>query len=344
VQWTILVALSAALVILLEVLQLPAALLIGPMGAGVFVGVRAGKIRMPAGVFSMAQAVIGCMVARSLPASIFGEMLRAWPVFLAGVVSVIGAAALLGWSLARWRVLPGSTAVWGSWPGAASAMVVMADGFGADMRLVAFMQYLRVACVAAVASMVARIWVAVPIHAAAPIWFPPIAWVPFGETVALAALGAATAIRFRMPAGPFLLPLVAGAVLQNLGWLSIELPPLLLAVSSTIVGWTVGLRFTRPILVHAARSFPRVIAAILVLIALCGLLAAVLVLAGVDPLTAYLATSPGGADTVAIIASSSHVDLPFVMTMQTTRFMAVLLAGPALARFIARHAGAEDAP
>jgi uncharacterized membrane protein AbrB (regulator of aidB expression) len=56
-------------------------------------------------------------------------------------------------------------------------------------------------------------------------------------------------------------------------------------------------------------------------------------------LTAYLATSPGGADSVAIIAASSNVDLPFVMAMQTARFMLVMLVGPALARAVARWTG-----
>jgi membrane AbrB-like protein len=60
---------------------------------------------------------------------------------------------------------------------------------------------------------------------------------------------------------------------------------------------------------------------------------------GTDPLTAYLATSPGGADSVAIIAASSHVDLPFVMAMQMARFILVLLLGPTLARVVARWAG-----
>ena len=341
-QWTLLFALSAAIVVVLEVLRLPAALLIGPMAAGALIGAREGTIRVPAYVFYTAQAVIGCMVGRTLPFSIVGEMLRAWPLFLTGVVSVIAAAAFLGWSLARWRVLPGTTAVWGSSPGAASAMIVMADAFGADLRLVAFMQYLRMACVALAASLVARFWVGEPVQAAAPVWFPPVAWLPFAETLALAVLGAAVATWLRVRAGPFLLPLVIGTVLQNLGWLSIELPPWFLAISYAIVGWTAGLRFTRPILVHAARSFPRVMAAILALIGLCGLLAGALVLAGVDPLTAYLATSPGGADTVAIIAASSHVDLPFVMAMQTTRFAAVLLTGPGLARFIARRTGTTE--
>jgi uncharacterized membrane protein AbrB (regulator of aidB expression) len=46
--------------------------------------------------------------------------------------------------------------------------------------------------------------------------------------------------------------------------------------------------------------------------------------------------SPGGADSIAIIASSTKVDLPFVMAMQAARMVIVLLSGPTLARFIAR--------
>ena len=59
---------------------------------------------------------------------------------------------------------------------------------------------------------------------------------------------------------------------------------------------------------------------------------------GTDPLTAYLATSPGGADSVAIIAASFKVDLPFVMTMQIGRAIVAILIGPALARFLVRWA------
>ena len=47
----------------------------------------------------------------------------------------------------------------------------------------------------------------------------------------------------------------------------------------------------------------------------------------------------GGADSVAIIAASSQVDLPFVMAMQVARFMIVLLLGPALARAVAQWTG-----
>jgi uncharacterized membrane protein AbrB (regulator of aidB expression) len=49
----------------------------------------------------------------------------------------------------RYSALPGATGAWGSSPGGASAMVVMAQEYGADVRLVALMQYLRVLFVAA---------------------------------------------------------------------------------------------------------------------------------------------------------------------------------------------------
>ncbi|MCG5475086.1 MAG: AbrB family transcriptional regulator, partial [Sinorhizobium fredii] len=57
--------------------------------------------------------------------------------------------------------------------------------------------------------------------------------------------------------------------------------------------------------------------------------------AGIDPLTAYLATSPGGLDSIAVIAASSDVDLPFVMALQTARLLIITLIGPVLARFVA---------
>ena len=101
--------------------------------------------------------------------------------------------------------------------------------------------------------------------------------------------------------------------------------------------------FTRSVLLHAARALLQILLSIVALIAFCGGLAFVLVRTlGVDPLTAYLATSPGGADSVAIIAASSDVDVPFVMAMQTGRFLIILLIGPALARFIARRSGLAE--
>ena len=136
----------------------------------------------------------------------------------------------------------------------------------------------------------------------------------------------------------FLVPLVLGILLTHFGLIRIELPTWLLAASYAFVGWNVGLRFTRPLLIHALKALPVIFGATLTLIALCGAIAAAMVwLAGVDPLTAYLATSPGGSDSIAIIAASTNVDVSFVMAMQTVRMIAVLFLAPVLTKFIAER-------
>jgi uncharacterized protein len=337
-QWLALLLMSLLFAALLESLRLPAALLLGPMIAALLLAMHGAGIRVPgAGLFAC-QAIIGCMIARALTGSIVGSFLTRWPLFLAIVLAIVAACSLLGWALSRWRILPGSTAVWGLSPGAASAMVLMAGAFGADVQLVAFMQYLRVVMVATLATIIAR-WV-VGVHAAATsvAWFPPVHALAFAETLALALLAGLLGRVARIPAGVLLVPMAAGAILNARGLVTIELPPWLLAASYALLGWSIGLGFTRPILAAALRALPQIFGAILALLAFAGVLAWVLVKAfGVDPLTAYLATSPGGADSVAIIAASSRVDLSFVMALQTIRFMFVLLAGPATARFVARR-------
>ena len=335
-QWGVLLGLSLILLVPLELVRLPAVLLLGPMIAAILMGVGRAQIKIPAALFTLAQAVIGCLMARALPASIFAELIEKWPIYVIGISSVIAVAFGLGILLTRLKVLPGTTAIWGSAPGASTAMIIMADAFGADTRLVAFMLYLRVVLVALAASIVSRLFVSGDSVVAAAPWFPPVAALPFAETLGVIAAALVVTRLFKVPAGAILLPMFFGIALQDTGLMQIELPPALLAVSYTLVGWTIGLRFTRDILVHAARALPAVLGSMITLLVVCAAFGLLLVqFAGVDPLSAYLATSPGGADSVAIIAASTKVDVPFVMAMQAGRFIVVLLIGPPLARFIA---------
>jgi membrane AbrB-like protein len=307
------------------------------MVGGVLFGVNGSAVRVPRGPYLAAQAIVGCLIASAISSEIIQAFLREWPLFLGSVLIVIAASAALGWLMSAWGVLPGTTAIWGSSPGAATAMMLMAEAYGADVQLVAFMQYLRVVFVAVAASLVARFWVNV--SGAAPTaspWFPPIDWLSFAETLAIAGLGGSLGRALHIPAGALLLPLALGAALHVSDLAHIELPPWLLAISYALLGWNIGLGFNRPILQHAARALPQITLSIVTLIAFCCGLAFVLTRAlGVDPLTAYLATSPGGMDSVAIIAASSKVDISFVMALQTARFVIVLLIGPRLARLVA---------
>ncbi|WP_128291489.1 AbrB family transcriptional regulator [Afifella aestuarii] len=339
-QWLTLLAISLLLAAGLESLDLAAGVLMGAMAGAILLAAAGADLAVPRTAFYLAQGAIGCLIATSITPPLLREMLYNWPVFLLTLMAVVGASVALGAALTWFRILPGTTAIWGAFPGAATAMVLMADAYGADSRLVAFMQYLRVVCVVVVASLVAEIWVPQAAEAAlaGKVWFPAIHWLAFGETLALAVVSAGLALAFNIPAGGLILSMLFGVLLQDFGLLRIELPPWLLALSYFLVGWGIGLRFTRPLLLYALRALPWLIAAIVALITLCGLFALVLSLAtGIDPLTAYLATSPGGADSVAIIAASTDVDMPFVMAMQIARFIAVLLVGPSLARLIAER-------
>jgi membrane AbrB-like protein len=340
-SWSALIALTVPVTALMLWLHAPAALMLGPLLAGVAFASWGGKVHYPVPVFAVAQGVVGIMIAKMVPLTIVGDILGHWALFTVGVVSVVAASSWVGWQMTRWQMLPGTTALWGVSPGAASVMTYMAEAYGADMRMVAFMQYLRVVMVAAVAAGVARYFGGASQHAPdAIVWFPDVAWLPLLETVAMAGVGSWLARRLSIPAGAFLVPLVGGIVLTHLGWLRIELPTWLLAGCYALVGWNVGLRFTRALLGYVLRQLPGILFCIFVMLAMCGAVAAFMVfVAGIDPLTAYLATSPGGADSIAIIAASTDVDVSFVMAMQTVRLLVVLFAAPYLTRIIAERIG-----
>ncbi len=341
-QWITLVLLSLLFIVLLELVHVPAAFLLGAMAAAIVVAANEGTIAAPATPYILAQGLVACLIARTVSPDILMTMVRQWPVFLFSVVSVIACSTGLGGLLARWRVLPGTTAVWGSAPGAATVMVLMGEAYGADARLVAFMQFLRVVLVALTASVVARLW---GLHAGAapsPNWFAPVDPVGLAETLLLAIAGSLIGARTKIPAGGLLVPMFVGIALSGMHVFTIVLPLPLMACCYGLIGWAIGLRFTRDVLNYAAHALPRVIIAIFLLIALCGGLACVLHwLTGADALTAYLATSPGGADSVAVIAAASKVDMPFVMAMQVARFLLVMAIGPAMARIVAKWAAKD---
>jgi membrane AbrB-like protein len=87
------------------------------------------------------------------------------------------------------------------------------------------------------------------------------------------------------------------------------------------------------------RALPQILGSIAALLIFCAGLGWLMSrMLGIDPMTAYLATSPGAMETIAIIAAATDkVDLSFVMAMQTSRFMIVLLIGPPIARLFARR-------
>ncbi len=341
-QWAALVLTSFVLAAALHFASVPAAPMLGSMLAAVIFALRGVRLSVPRVFFLTAQAFLGCMVAMTVNPATLAAIARSWPLMLLVVAMVIVSGALTAFGLMRFGSLPGTTAAWGISPGGAMAMTAMADSFGADIRMVAFMQYLRVFVVVLTASVVSRVLLggsvavgggALTAGAGAPLW-------PVLQTMALAAASVLLGCLVRFPGAPLLIPMVLGSALNTMGLMTINLPSWLLYGVYAFLGWYIGLRFTSETVRYALRTVPQLLLATAVLMTLCCGAAWILTsFAGVDVLTAYLATSPGGLDSVAVIAMGSGCDVPFVLSFQTLRLFAVILAGPLVAKLICRIGG-----
>lgn len=339
VQWVALLALSALISWLWGAARLPAALLLGPMIGGIVCGVQGMRLAVPRWPYLGAQALIGAMVSAAITPAIVVTLTQHSLLFGLVMAATVLAAAGVGWVISRLGFIPGATAVYGTSPGAANAMVLLSEAEGADAGLVAFMQYSRVLLVALAAALVARYWASgAAVHGPGAPWLAPVHWSNLVLVLLLAAVGQQAARLLRLQAWALLGPMLLLSALHAGGWLAIDLPRWLLAAAYALVGWHIGLGFRRDTLLHAGRALPVVVGAAACLMFICGVLAWGLTrLAHVDALTAYLATSPGGLDSVAIIAASSpRVDLPFVLALQSVRLLFVIGLAPLITRLVVR--------
>jgi uncharacterized protein len=346
-EWIALLAAGVGGAVLLGRAGLPAPWLIAPIvvalvaAAGGLVHVRVSR---PA--FVAAQATVGMLIAQAFTPPVVGSIARSWAVMVAVVASTIVAAAVSGWILARFSSIPAATAAWGSAPGGASAMTAMSAEYGADPRIVAFMQYLRVTVVVLSASAVSRVLLghaapasAVVLAATSGLGLERGDVSAFLETVAVAATGALLALRLKVPAGALLGPMLLGAALQGAGLVRIALPAAVLDAAYVTIGLSIGLLYTQATVRYVLRVLPQLLAAAVVLVVLCGGSAALLVATlHVDALTAYLATTPGGIDSVTVIALGSGANVPLVLAIQALRIFVVLLTAPSIAKLIVRVA------
>lgn len=338
--WALLLIITLVVLVICEVLYLPAAPLLAGITAGSILALRNAGLRVAKPLFSLSQCLLGLRISMSFDFNVMHGMLAHWLLIVIIVVSVVIFGLIGGLVLTLKQWLPGTTGIWGTSPGGATPMVIMSEAYGGDIRLVALMQYLRVVIVSVLAVIVARFLGAEAPTVMPSYWdmfFPETDYISFVLSLAVALLCCWLARLSRIPSASFLLPMFVGAVLHNTGMLNIELPGWLLIIAFTIIGWSIGFRFNRAVFAYALRAMPKILGAIFFIIGCAGILAIILtVYFDIDPLTAYLATSPGGVDAVAIIATSSGGDMAFIMATQTLRLILVLLAGPYLAKGVAR--------
>lgn len=310
------------------------------MVAGIVLGLNGVRLVVPRLPYLGAQAVVGAMVSAAITPDIVSTFLHDAVLFSVVLGATLLGAAAIGWSISRSGLIPGATAVYGITPGAAGPMMLLGEAEGADVHLVAFMQYSRVLLVVLAAAFVARFWAdKADLHPHAALWLTPVRWSNLVVVLLLATLAQQAARLLRLPAWAILGPMLLLSAVHAVGWVTIDLPRWLLAAAYALLGWYIGLGFRRDALLQVGRALPVVLGATLALMALCALLAWCLAHFGhVDSLTAYLATSPGGLDSVAIIgASTPRVDLSFVLALQSVRLLFVIGLAPLITRLVVRH-------
>jgi membrane AbrB-like protein len=336
---------TAVVSLVLQVGHAPTPSLFGGLLAGAALALS-GRVRSVPGpaVVRISQAAIGVTVGSYVrPATLRGIGAHLAPILVCCLATLV-LSVLSGLLLARRRDIDAPTGAFSMIAGGASGLTAVARELGADERLVAVIQYLRVVLVVTTTPLAARLLfargTAAPTHHASVL--PPLA--SAGALVACVLVGLALADLVSLPAGSLLGPLACSAAASLAGlYYGGLVGTVTQAVAFAVIGAQIGLRFTPATLQVARSALPAALSLILVVMASCFGLGVLLARqAGASALDGYLATTPGGLYVVLATAASTHADVTFVVASQVLRLIVMLVSAPLLARWLAARGQSEE--
>jgi uncharacterized protein len=332
-------AATAALGWALGQAQLPSSYLFAALLVGVIAALALPhRLQLPPVAFGAGQALTGVAIGAYVRSSSLTVLAHSWlPVTLVSAAT-LGFTIAAGVLLSRITALDPPTAALGMIAGGASGIVAMARDLGADDRLVAFMQYLRVLIIV----MFTPVFIAIafPGHTsgdAGSVTGPTLGdlrgWL---LALGLAIAGALIARRVRMTAATLLGPMLLSAtVVLAVPNGEFTVPPLLAQSAFALIGLQVGLRFTAQTVRLLGRLLVPVLGCIAGLIVGSFGLALLLELTtSVSLLDAYLATNPGGLYAVLAVAFGAGANTTFILAVQGLRLLVMILIAPIVVRWI----------
>ncbi|MGN0063567.1 MAG: AbrB family transcriptional regulator [Nocardioides sp.] len=336
-RWSIILLLALAASGLLAWAGLPTPFLFGGLlGALVWALLPTEGARLPAVAFNGGQAVVGVVVGASVDWASMRDLGGGWAMVLLAscfslVVSVLAGRLLLRHGVSR------PTATFSTIAGGAAGLTALAEDLGADDRVVAVLQYLRLLVVLVTMPVV----VVVVLGAGANGSGSPVetgSWVDWVYAAAAVALGLVGGKVVRMPSFQMLGPLVAAAVLSlTPAFSDAAVPPVVKALGYLAIGVHVGLKFTPASIRQIGALVPTALVATSITLVSCAALAWLLtVTTGVSALDAYLATTPGGIYAVMGTAEATGGDVGFVAASQVVRLLIILGSAPFVAAYLRR--------
>lgn len=339
-SWAVVVVISAVASAVLGLLQLPSPLLFGALLGGLVHALTAAEpATMPPWLFRLGQALIGVTIGGLVDVDTVDRLRADWASVLAVTVGTLLISLAAGRLLAVRRDVSPATGAFALVAGGASGVIAMAHDLGADDRVVTVVQYLRVLLVVLTVPVLAEALFH-PATGVARLETPATRWPADLVFVATAVGAGMVASRFvRAPAMVLLGSMAVAVLVSATGVLgTVAVPGPIAGLGYALVGIRVGLGFTRQSLRSIARLLPvTLLLIVLVVLACAGMGAALAAVTGVDQLTAYLATTPGGLFAVLAIAADSGADATYVLAVQVIRLLVVLMVVPLIGRILTRR-------
>jgi uncharacterized protein len=347
-RWGALAAVTAAAGWALGELGLPSSYLFGALLCGIAAALLApDRLVVPPAAFSASLTVAGVVLGTLLDSSSLDAIADGWLPLALVTAATLAISLLAGALLARATALDLPTASLGMVAGGAAGIVGISGELGADDRLVAFMQYLRVLLIVLLTPVLTAI--AFPgdaghaATAAEPVLGDARGWLLM---FAAAAVGAAVAAGTRLPGSYLLGPLGVSAVLTLVvpGG-EFDVPPLVRELAFAVIGLQVGLKFTLETIRQLGRLLAPVLVAVLGVLAACALLALVLdATSDVSLRDAYLATTPGGVYAVLAVALGTDANAAFILAAQGLRLVVMVALAPVVVRWMVARSNSAHPP
>ncbi len=143
--WAILIGLVLIFSLLLGLAGLPSPALFGSLAAGLIFALTAPRVpKVPTFTFTFAQAVLGAAIGASLEPSTLVSLRQDWFWVLVSCLGTLLLSVVAGYVLRLRREISTATGVFAMIAGGASGIVAVSRDLGADDRVVAVVQYLRV--------------------------------------------------------------------------------------------------------------------------------------------------------------------------------------------------------
>jgi membrane AbrB-like protein len=335
-RWGLLAALVAVGTVAGEAAGIPSAAMLVGLLVGLAYALHTNvPLNVPTRVQAGAQTVTGAAVGTYLTAGTISNLGSAWApvvgISLCTLVLTFGAGILLS----RIADVSPATAAFGMIAGGAAGIVSIADELGADDRMVAVMQYLRVLMILALTPILAGAFFGVGSHVGGASGAHHVGYLQ--ALLFLACCGPAgllLARKLHFTAPTFFGPLAVGAALTLAGApFAGQIPSPIQYLAFGVIGGKVGLDFTVESVRRARTILPAVLGVITLMLVACAALGLLLApLAGVSALDGYLATTPGVLQVPIATAIGMKADTAFVLSAQVVRLMVMLVAAPFVAR------------